>query len=218
MGHVTPDPFQRADETTDTAFYVQPRLVNHIDDGAIAALRGFYGELLAPNSVVLDLMSAWRSHLPPAHGRSAHPYREVVGLGMNTVEMDENPQLDTHVVHDLNASPFLPFEDAAFDAAICNVSVQYLVRPIEVFGELRRVVTAGGPVAVSFSNRCFPTKAVAIWMAGGRDHHVELVSAYFDRGGFGTPSAHDLDSTDDPITVVWAPSPGPGAPPATDAP
>ena len=59
----------------------------------------------------------------------------------------------------------LPFADKVFDAAAICVSVQYLQRPVEVFTELARTLRPGAPLVVSFSNRCFPTKAVLIWQA-----------------------------------------------------
>ncbi len=48
---------------------------------------------------------------------------------------------------------------------MCCVGVQYLQRPFAVFAEVRRVLKPGAPFIVSYSNRCFPTKAVAIWRA-----------------------------------------------------
>ena len=147
------EPFARVDADDDTRFYSVPRKVVHLEPGAIEALRGVYAEHFAPGGTVLDLMSSWRSHLPDGMGR-------VVGLGMNAEEMAANPQLDDWVVHDLNREPRLPFPDASFGAVACAVSVQYLVHPIEVFGDVLRVLVPGGPLVVSFSNRCFPTKAV----------------------------------------------------------
>jgi SAM-dependent methyltransferase len=191
------DPFARVDGSDDRLFYAIERKVTHIEDGAIEALRSFYGSLLPPGGRVLDLMSSWRSHLPHAD------LGEVVGLGMNPSEMDDNPQLSSHVVHDLNASPALPFfEDGSFDAAVCSVSVQYLTSPVEVFAEVRRVLVDGGPFAVAFSNRCFPTKAVAIWRYGSDADHVDLVRTYFASAGFDEVEAFRLPSPDDPVFVV----------------
>ncbi|HCH09505.1 MAG TPA: methyltransferase type 11, partial [Dehalococcoidia bacterium] len=95
--------FQRADGSDDRLFYTQPRLLVHIDDHAIAAIRSFFQEHLPQNATILDLMSSWRSHLP-----DGFLTEKVVGLGMNDVEMRENPQLDEWVVHDLNSDPHLP--------------------------------------------------------------------------------------------------------------
>ena len=57
--------FTKLDAEDDEFFYEPPRLVCHIDDGAIAALTAFYRSLLPPDGVLLDLMSSWVSHLPP---------------------------------------------------------------------------------------------------------------------------------------------------------
>jgi hypothetical protein len=193
--------FRRHDESSDALFYSFPRLVVHIDDQAIAALTNLYRQLLPPGGVYLDLMSSYRSHLPEDLVSTG-----VVGLGMNEVELAQNPQLDRYVIHDLNRQPNLPFENSVFDTVICAVSVQYLVHPIEVFREVNRILKPNGLFIVSFSNRCFPTKAVAIWQASSDQQHVELVIQYFQQSG----SWHDLDIFaaesvgHDPLYAVWA--------------
>jgi SAM-dependent methyltransferase len=170
--------FQRMDDSDDGMFYAFPRKVVHIDDGAIAALREQFAMLLPKSAVLLDLMSSWRSHLP--EGLNS---RRVVGLGMNAEEMADNPQLDRYVVHNLNENPALPFEDGDFDAAFCTVSVQYLTQPIDVFSQVRRVLKPGGIFIVSFSNRCFPTKGVAVWQSLNDRGHLALVTRYFEESG-----------------------------------
>ena len=193
---VPTDPFARIDPADDAEFYAVDRLVTHLEDGAIEALRTFYGSLLPEGARVLDLMSSWRSHLPRSGIGS------VTGLGMNAAEMADNPQLSDFVVHDLNARPALPFDDAAFDAVVCTVSVQYLTSPLDVFADVRRVMRPGAPIAVAFSNRCFPTKAVAVWRYGTDADHVDLVRAYLASSGFAEVDAQRLASPDDPVFVV----------------
>ncbi len=171
--------FSKADPSPDTAFYRQPRFVTHIDDGAIAAVTALYRELLPPGGDILDLMSSWVSHLPPNMR-----YSSVTGHGMNAAELAANPRLTGRHVQDLNADPALPFADAAFDGAGLCVSVQYLQRPVEVFCEVRRVLRPGAPFVVTFSNRCFPTKAVAIWQALDGPDQQRLVRAYMAEAGF----------------------------------
>ena len=145
--------FRRYDETPDEEFYSVPRLVTHIDDRAIAAVTQLYREHFPPGGTILDLMSSWVSHLPPEVA-----YSRVVGLGMNEVELKENPRLDEYVVQDLNAKPKLPFSDGEFDGVGCCVSIDYLTRPVEVLREVGRVLKAGSPAIISFSNRCFPDR------------------------------------------------------------
>src|SRR2546422_11344033 len=175
-GLLSPVAYTREDESPDDRFYSFPRRVVHIDDGAIAALGRLYSEVLPTGGRLLDLMSSWRSHLP-----ERFQAREVVGLGLNAEEMTDNPRLTRHIVHDLNRTPRLPFGNEEFDGAMCAVSIQYVTHPLLVFREVRRVLRPRAPFVVSFSNRCFPTKAVAVWLRTTDSQHVELVRAYFER-------------------------------------
>ncbi|MBA3943543.1 MAG: methyltransferase domain-containing protein [Herpetosiphonaceae bacterium] len=170
--------FQRYDDARDEQFYDAPRLVTHIDEKAIAAVTQLYREFFPPNGTILDLMSSWVSHLPPDV-----TYHKVVGLGMSQEELDANPRLDERIVQNLNTTPQLPFETASFDGAGICVSVQYLTQPITVFRELGRILKADAPLVVTFSNRCFPTKAVAIWQSLDDRGHGQLVSRYFQDAG-----------------------------------
>lgn len=107
----------------------------------------------------------------------------MVGLGLNPQELAANPRLDASIVQDLNAEPHLPFEAAAFDGAAICVSIQYLTQAVAVLREVGRVLRAGAPLAVTFSNRCFPTKAVAIWQALDDAGHGRLVAHYLAEAG-----------------------------------
>src|ERR1700747_1776962 len=89
--------FTKLDAEEDEFFYEPPRLVCHIDDGAIAALTDFYRVALPAGGVLLDLMSSWVSHLPPEID-----YAEVIGHGMNATELAANPRLSRSFVHNLN--------------------------------------------------------------------------------------------------------------------
>lgn len=194
-----PTAFDKEDPGDDLAFYAPPRLVTHIDEAAVAALAGHYARVIAPDSVVLDLMSSWVSHLPGTL-RTA----EVIGHGMNAVELGANRRLDRWFVADLNAAPVLPLADGSVDAALCCVGVQYLQRPLEVFAEVRRALRADGIFVVSFSNRCFPTKAVRIWRSLDMAGQVELVRRYMVRSGFGTVATAVLAAggAGDPLIAV----------------
>ncbi len=171
--------FLKQDGGDDADFYAPARLVTHIDEAATRALTAFYRATLPAGGVVLDLMSSWVSHLPPEV-----PFTEVIGQGMNAEELKANPRLSRSFVQDLNRNPILPLEAASCDAALCCVGVQYLQRPLEVFAEVLRVLRPGAPFVVSFSNRCFPTKAVAIWRSLDDRGHAALVSLYLERAGF----------------------------------
>ena len=150
--------YVREDEDNDLNFYQNPRLVPHLDKRAQAELEGLYGRLLTKGKRILDLMCSWQSHLPKSLEAS-----KVVGLGMNSDELYLNPKLDQSIVHDLNKDPRLPFDDQSFDAVICSLSIEYLIHPIKVLQEVKRVLVPGGQLLISFSNRWFPSKVIKIW-------------------------------------------------------
>jgi SAM-dependent methyltransferase len=187
LPQLPPAAFRKADPSPDPLFYAQPRFVAHIDEGAVAAVTALYREVLPPGGVILDLMSSWISHLREEAG-----YAEVVGHGMNAEELAANPRLDRWFVQDLNAAPTLPLADGSVDAATICVSVQYLQRPVEVFAGLERVLRPGAPVVITFSNRCFPTKAVAIWSALDGPGQCALVELYLRHAGFAAVEARVL--------------------------
>jgi len=72
----SPEDFMRQDESDDTIFYDQPRLVYHIDDYAVNALTEYYSENLQDGDDVLDICSSWVSHYPKDFKGG-----KVVGLG-----------------------------------------------------------------------------------------------------------------------------------------
>jgi SAM-dependent methyltransferase len=207
LPQIPEEAFRRADETPYEEFYRTPRLVTHIDDGAIAAVTQLYRELFPAGGELLDLMSSWVSHLPPEVA-----YRRVIGLGMNEVELRRNEKLDSYIVQNLNTNPELPFGEAEFDGVGICVSIDYLTRPVEVLREVGRVLKVEAPLIVTFSNRCFPTKAVEIWHRLDDRGHMRLVESYLEEAG----NFRDIRSLDrsprrlvgDPLYAVVAESTG----------
>jgi SAM-dependent methyltransferase len=141
------------------------------------------------------------SHLPEA---ARLPLGRVVGLGMNAAELAANPQLAAYDVQDLNAEPRLPYPDAAFDAVLCAVSIQYLTRPLAVFAEVARVLRPGGRVAVATSHRCFPTKAIRAFHVLPPRDRLALIALYLERaGGFAPAELVDRSPPgEDPLWIV----------------
>jgi len=196
-----PGAFNKIDREDDEWFYEPPRLVYHIDDGAVAALTGFYRTALPEGGVVLDLMSSWVSHLPPDI-----EYGEIIGHGMNAEELAANPRLSRWFVQNLNREPNLPLADASIDAVTMCVSIQYLQQPVAVLREVARVLRPGGSVTISFSNRCFWTKAVAVWRGLDDAGHARLVEFYLRHAGFAVVATHQLaewvEDVSDPLIAV----------------
>lgn len=203
--------FARLDERTDRLFYHQPRLVQHLDAQVRGQITEVYARFLRPGMRVLDLMSSWVSHLPEMN-------LDVTGLGLNAEELKTNPRLTAHTVHDLNELPALPYPDAHFDIAVCTASVEYLIRPVEVFREVRRVLKPGAPFVLTFSERWFPSKVIAVWPMIHPFERLGLVLDYFaESGGYtalGTETARGWPRPEDdphagrfadadPLYAVW---------------
>ena len=196
-----PDYFRRVDESDDRDFYVMPRLVIHVDEHGSTALSDFYGRVLKSGARVLDLMSAYRSHLP-----DDAEYARIVGLGMNVTELLENTALRGGVVQDLNRLPALPFADDSFDACLFSFSIQYLTQPVRVLADVARVLQPGGAFYVAYTNRMFPTKAVAVWQACSDVERGQLIGGYLAEAGgyadFATERLVEGGTGFDPLYVV----------------
>ena len=201
----TTQDFVRMDEAPDTEFYRAPKLVYHIDEGAVSALTRYYDQQIADGSDVLDICSSWVSHFPrdfPTRMKS------VVGVGISGVELACNDQLSSYRAQDLNQKPKLPFPDRSFDVVTCVVSFDYLTRPLEVMKEVQRVLRPGGTVILSQSNRCFFTKAVGVWTRDMSDAaHLRVLGTYIHfAGALDEPKAFDISprgpGTNDPMYIV----------------
>eukprot|EP00439_Symbiodinium_sp_Y106_P082559 s117_g22.t1 len=181
--------FARQDESSDNGFYSQPRICTHVDD----ALLNWDGESLEGASTffnLVDICSSWISHYP-----TEKTWSHVSITGMNEYELAQNKQADDYTVRDLNDNPKLPYDDSSFDIVTCTVSFDYLNKPLEVMKEVGRVLKPGGMVILSTSNRCFPTKAVNIWLQTGDLEHVLIYGSYMHyAGSFEEPEALDLSS------------------------
>lgn len=199
--------FQRFDESPDTVFYEAPRFVTHIDDPAIAALTKYYSQVFPPSNTpgiaLLDMCSSWVSHFP-----AGYKQQRISGMGLNEEELKRNPVLTEYVVQDLNTNPKLPYEDNSFDVITNVVSVDYLTKPMAVFKEMNRILKPGGLAIISFSNRCFWTKAISIWTSTGDADHVMIVGSYFHyAGGFEPPKGVDISPNpgrSDPMYIVYS--------------
>jgi SAM-dependent methyltransferase len=200
LAGLPPEAFAKEDASTDQLFYAAPRFVTHIDERAIAAVTELYREIFPGGGTILDLMGSWVSHLPPEIA-----YKEVIGHGMNEEELAANPRYTRWFALNLNETSALPLADASVDGAAICVSVQYLQRPVPVMREIARCLKPGAALAVTFSNRCFPTKAVAVWLGLPMGQHQRLVALYLERAGFAAIEARTLipDGLDhDPLWAV----------------
>jgi len=198
----SPRDFSRGDESPDTRFYDIPRFCFHVDDAAVAALTEHYSTALRQwdRPAILDICASHVSHFPADVAEWAG---NRVALGMNEEELSQNAQVNSYVVKDLNEDPTLPFEDNSFDVVTNVVSIDYLTKPLAIVKEVARVLKPGGQAMFALSNRCFPTKAVDIWLRTNDLEHVFVVGSYFHyAGGFQPPSAVEVSPNRD--ALPWA--------------
>ena len=105
---------------------------------------------------------------------------------------------------DVDATDLKRWDDESFDY-VCNVvSVDYLNKPLQIFQEVHRVLRPGGKAIMSFSNRCFPTKAIAMWGSTDDSGHIWIVGSYYRfSADWSETKAFDLSSgRGDPMFVV----------------
>ena len=147
--------FARLDSKPDSIFYSDPQFVEHVDENAVRSMTNYISkEAIRPGDTVLDLCSSWSSHID---GSISRP-EAVVGDGMNEKELSSNPSLTSWNVQDVNKNPRLPYKDKTFSVVLCQLSIDYLTRPLEVMKEVGRVLQPGGTVHILFSNRLFLSK------------------------------------------------------------
>jgi Methyltransferase domain len=206
--------FARLDNTPDTNFYQEARFVEHVDDQAVQLMTKYISNVaIQPgDTMILDLCSSWVSHIDTT---VAANLQRLSGLGMNAKELQVNPVLTDYLVQDLNENPLLrKYDDHSIDVVLCQLSIDYLTRPLEVLKEVSRILKPGGRVHILFSNRLFLSKAVAGWTGGDDIDHAYTVACYlhFCGGNFGDIRANDLSArkgrdnriVGDPIYVVSA--------------
>ncbi len=206
--------FSRDDQRADPIFYSNPRLVGHLDSLALTTVENVFAGLIPKESDILDLMAG-----PDSHLRDELVPKSVTGLGLNKVELEANSKLSAIVIHDLNENYNLPFDKNTFDVTINCVSVDYLIRPVDIFSEVGRVLRPDGIFILVFSNRMFPPKAVNIWKNTPEKDRVDLVKKFISLSGAlvvqgyseskGKPRPKDdkyfkYGIPSDPIYTVWA--------------
>ncbi len=177
-------PYQRSkeDSNDDFIFYLEPRIVHHLDQGFRDRLTQLYKKQIPREAVVLDLMSSWVSHLP-----ENVRYKKVIGHGLNSKELHHNNRLDTFWIQDLNKDQAIPLENASVDFCLIVAGWQYLQYPEELAFELKRVIRQDGKLIISFTNRAFWSKAPRVWVEGNDMDHINYISSILMSQGWSKP-------------------------------
>ncbi|KAF2424522.1 hypothetical protein EJ08DRAFT_595018 [Tothia fuscella] len=210
-----PADFTRQDESPDSTFYKDAKIVTHIDDNAIKAISRYYDAILpkpedsaADGKVrILDFCSSWVSHYPARIEQGLKDGTvQVVGMGMNVRELERNPILSERIVQDLNTNPTIPKQSPLIDASTCVVSIDYLTKPLEVLSSLRANTVTGGTVHLAISNRAFWHKVVRAWLMRSEEKRLEMVCDYLWFSGWREVEIVEVvkkgDGAGDPVWVI----------------
>jgi len=176
-----PSNFARLDSSPDTAFYTDPKLVEHIDDNAVQLLTKFNSDLVTAYSAtaLLDVCASHVSHVNPPQKLAS-----AVGVGMNEKELSLNPLLTEFFVRDLNVDGKLPaVPESSFDVALLQLSIDYLTKPTLTLNDIAHKLKPRSPLAITFSDRLFLSKAVSAWSGKDDFDHIFTVMSYFAAGG-----------------------------------
>ncbi len=169
----------KEDNSDDSLFYASPRIAHHLDEGFRARLTDVYRQYIPEDSVVLDLMSSWVSHLP-----EDNKYKRVIGHGLNKFELDKNQALDSYWLQDLNVDQQLPLDDSSIDVCLMVAAWQYLQYPEIIASELKRIISSKGILIISFSNRAFWSKTPSIWRDSSEIDRINYIRAILKSEGW----------------------------------
>ncbi len=171
--------FERVDESDDAEFYKNERIVDHLDNNALETVENLIENLVVEDSpVILDLMAGWNSHIP----ESIKPSK-VIGLGLNKKELEENKNINEIIIQDINKNTALPFQDNHFDVVLNTISVDYMIKPKEIFEEITRILKPGGVFIVIFSDRVIKQKVIRIWKESNNTERLMYIEDLFQYSG-----------------------------------
>jgi len=160
----------KEDTTDDSLFYAQPRFVHHLDEAFRSRLSSLYRQEISNDSIVVDLMSSWTSHLP-----NGINYKRVIGHGLNQSELQRNSILNSFWVQNFNLNQKLPLESSSVDICLMVAAWQYLQYPEKIASEIKRIVRPDGKLIISFSNRAFWSKAPNIWLNASDAERIKYI-------------------------------------------
>lgn len=210
--------YRRLDESSDSLFYKTPRFTEHVDKDAVNSLMKLHDSIIKETASslyndnsrmisILDICASHVSHLPSNYNKFEAIKNNVmiVGIGMNRDELEANPALTNNYVIDLNENPKIPLPDNSFDVVLLQLSIDYLIHPIDVLSQAARVLKPNGRIVISFSNRLFFDKAISSWTGKADIEHIELVGRYLlATKEFGSLNAIDATVSKNNVDPIYA--------------
>ncbi len=173
---------KKLDESNDEEFYSEPKFVYHLDANFRQYLSNVYNKEISDHSTVLDLMSSWDSYLP-----KEKKYKKVIGHGLNKQELEKNKIFDTSWIQNFNLNQEIPLDSGSVDYCLMVAAWQYLQYPEKLTKEIVRILSDGGKIIISFSNRAFWHKAPNIWTSSTEEERLKYVRRVLISNGFREP-------------------------------
>ena len=173
---------KKLDESNDEIFYSDPKFVYHLDANFRSYLSSVYKNEIKDNSTVLDLMSSWDSYLP-----QGKKYKNVIGHGLNKKELERNKTLNSFWTQNFNVNQDINLESESIDFCLIVAAWQYLQYPEKLTEEIVRILSDGGKLIISFSNRAFWHKAPNIWTSSTEEERLKYVRKVLITNGFKEP-------------------------------
>ncbi|MBU1871770.1 MAG: MFS transporter, partial [Candidatus Omnitrophica bacterium] len=139
-----------------SSFVQKARKEPYLRPKAEEILEGVLSWRLPKRARVIDLMSGYNTYVP-----DEVEALEVVGVGLNKEELQNNPRLTSFLVQDLNENPHLPFKEDYFDAVIMTCGMAYLTKPRILFSSVAKLLKPGGMLFVAFNDECYENEPSA---------------------------------------------------------
>eukprot|EP00640_Fibrocapsa_japonica_P000093 CAMPEP_0113938004 /NCGR_PEP_ID=MMETSP1339-20121228/4449_1 /TAXON_ID=94617 /ORGANISM="Fibrocapsa japonica" /LENGTH=546 /DNA_ID=CAMNT_0000940931 /DNA_START=71 /DNA_END=1711 /DNA_ORIENTATION=+ /assembly_acc=CAM_ASM_000762 len=173
----TDEQFERLNNDADGDFYKVARMEEIFDQEAGELLVGHHARYHKDGDRVLEIGASFKSYLP-----TNISYASVVGLGMQMEEMNKNEMLTERVAQDLNQDVTLPFEDDSFDHIVIANTIEFMVKPKELYREMQRVLRPGGLLNVAFTHgsflKAYEPKKINLWKQMNDAQHMWILASF----------------------------------------
>ena len=113
-------------------------------------------------------------------------FKSIFGIGLCKAELENNDRLNAYFIQDLNLKPKLhKFKNESIDTVILSFSIQLLIKPFEIFLEVKRVLKLDGNFVVIFGDIDEDQfdKIIQAWYFTTNTLHVHMVTYYFEVTG-----------------------------------
>lgn len=132
----------------------------------------------------------------------------ITSLNFKPSNTYEDTIISTTIFQDLNKNTAIPLANEVFDAAVLNVDLGILSRPIEVYREVARLLKPGGFFVTTFIHPFFSKAMTRMWATGFDHDHIVLADSFFEySNAFTKAEGRTVFKTEDGIDWYDIPMP-----------